>query len=130
MGKTGTGVAWGASDRALVDGNFCTLVTAVEEGRAIYTNIQQLVCCLRGANIGDISYLSIAVITDLPLPAFGLQVLFLILFTGCGSAVAITMEPAGDDIMDNPPRRKAADVVTQVGSAFNACHTNRCAGLV
>jgi len=113
MGKTGTDVAKGASDMVLMDDNFCSIVAAVEEGRKIYANIQKFVCFLLGTNIGEIFYLSIAVLADLPLPVFGIQVLFLNLFTDGGPAVALTMEPADKDVMQKPPRNKKANIMTR-----------------
>jgi P-type E1-E2 ATPase len=113
MGLTGTDVAQGASDMILKDDNFCTLAAAVEEGRKIYANIQKFVCFLLGTNIGEIFYLTVAVLADLPLPVFGIQVLFLNLFTDGGPAVALTMEPADEDIMDHPPRDKKANIMTK-----------------
>lgn len=112
MGKTGTDVAKGAADMVLQDDNFCTLAIAVEEGRKIYANIQKFVCFLLGTNIGEIFYLTVAVLADLPLPVFGIQILFLNLFTDGGPAVALTVEPADDDIMDNPPRKKNDNIMT------------------
>merc|ERR1712019_136753 len=112
MGRTGTDVAKGASDMVLEDDNFCTLAFAVEEGRKIYSNIQKFVCFLLGTNIGEIFYLTVAVLADLPLPVFGIQILFLNLFTDGGPAVALTVEPADDDIMDEPPRDKKANIMT------------------
>merc|ERR1711937_1024720 len=66
MGRTGTDVAKGASDMVLEDDNFCTIVSAIEEGRKIYSNIQKFVCFLLGTNIGEIFYLSVAVLVNLP----------------------------------------------------------------
>jgi magnesium-transporting ATPase (P-type) len=112
MGRTGTDVAKGASDMVLEDDDFCTIVSAIEEGRKIYSNIQKFVCFLLGTNIGEIFYLSIAVLANLPLPVFGIQVLFLNLFTDGGPAVALTMEPADKENMSRPPRDKKANIMT------------------
>merc|ERR1712032_477403 len=75
-------------------------------------NIQKFVCFLLGTNIGEIIYLTIAVLANLPLPVFGIQILFLNLFTDGGPAVALTVEPADDDIMEKPPRHKKANIMT------------------
>jgi hypothetical protein len=112
MGRTGTDVAKGASDMVLEDDNFCTIVAAIEEGRKIYSNIQKFVCFLLGTNIGEIFYLSLAVLANLPLPVFGIQVLFLNLFTDGGPAVALTMEPADSDSMSKPPRSPKENIMT------------------
>jgi len=112
MGRTGTDVAKGASDMVLEDDDFCTIVSAIEEGRKIYSNIQKFVCFLLGTNIGEIFYLSIAVLANLPLPVFGIQVLFLNLFTDGGPAVALTMEPADRENMKRPPRNKNDNIMT------------------
>merc|ERR1711937_590254 len=113
MGRTGTDVAKGAADMVLTDDNFCSIVNAVEEGRKIYSNIQKFVCFLLGTNIGEILYLSVAVLANLPLPVFGLQVLFLNLFTDGGPAVALSWEPIDPELMQKPPRNKKENIMTR-----------------
>jgi hypothetical protein len=85
----------------------------VEEGRKIYSNIQKFVCFLLGTNIGEILYLSVAVLGNLPLPVFGLQVLFLNLFTDGGPAVALSWEPIDPELMEKPPRDKKENIMTR-----------------
>merc|ERR1712048_575591 len=113
MGLTGTDVAKGAADMVLTDDNFCSIVSAVEEGRKIYSNIQKFVCFLLGTNIGEILYLSVAVFANLPLPVFGLQVLFLNLFTDGGPAVALSWEPIDKELMEKRPRNKKENIMTR-----------------
>merc|ERR1712232_859890 len=113
MGIAGTDVAQGASDMILQDDNFSTLAVAVEEGRKIYANIQKFVCFLLGTNIGEIFYLTVAVLGDLILPVYGIQILFLNLFTDGGPAVALSKQPADTDIMDKPPRKKTDNIMTR-----------------
>jgi hypothetical protein len=106
MGLAGTDVAKGAADMVLLDDNFCTIVKAVYEGRKIYGNIQRFVCFLLGTNVGEIFYLTVAIVVGLPVPVVALQILFLNLMSDGCPAVAISKEPAPPDIMEFPPRSK------------------------
>merc|ERR1712087_605277 len=71
------------------------------------------VCFLLGTNIGEIFYLTAAVLSDLILPVYGIQILFLNLFTDGGPAVALSKQPADCDIMDKPPRKKTDNIMTR-----------------
>ncbi|OXB71504.1 UNVERIFIED_CONTAM: hypothetical protein H355_006195 [Colinus virginianus] len=113
MGITGTDVAKGASEMVLLDDNFVTIVSAVEEGRKIYSNIQKFVCFLLGTNIGEIIYLTVAIAASLPLPLEALQVLFLNLMSDGCPAVAIAKEPPDEENMQAPPRPRKQPIMTR-----------------
>ncbi|CRH03767.1 non-SERCA-type Ca2+-transporting P-ATPase, putative [Plasmodium relictum] len=113
MGINGTEVAKGASEMILIDDNFCTVVSAIDVGRTIYSNIQKFVCFLLGTNIGEIIYLSIAIAAQMPFPLEALQILFLNLMTDGCPAVALSKEPPNDDNMKVPPRPKKQPIMTK-----------------
>jgi len=106
MGKTGTEVTKQVSDVVLTDDNFATIVSAVDEGRTIYTNIKKVVQFLLGTNLVEV--LAILLVTFL-YPEFGfltaMQILFINLVTDSMPAMALSVEPSEWDNMRQPPRR-------------------------
>lgn len=107
MGKTGTEVTKQVSDMVLTDDNFATIVSAVGEGRTIYTNIKKVVQFLLGTNMVEV--LSILLISFL-YPSLGfltaMQILFINLVTDSLPALALSVEPAERNNMREPPRIK------------------------
>merc|ERR1719460_2736477 len=113
MGIAGTDVAKGASDMILLDDNFVTIVSAVEEGRKIYNNIQKFVSFLLGTNCGEVLYLGFTIAVGLPVPLLALQIIFLNLMSDGCPAVALSREPAEETIMKVKPRSKQDNIMTK-----------------
>jgi Ca2+-transporting ATPase len=105
MGITGTDVAKNTADMILTDDNFASIVSAVEEGRIIFSNIKKFVFFLLSCNIGEILlvFLSIAVF-NWPIPLLPIQLLWLNLVTDSFPALALGVEKGEPDIMSHPPR--------------------------
>lgn len=104
MGITGTDVAKGAADLILTDDNFASIVSAVGEGRVIYSNIRKFVFFLLSCNVGEIFIVFLSMLAGLPVPMTPIQLLWLNLVTDSFPALALGTEKGDPDIMDMKPR--------------------------
>ena len=105
MGRTGTDVAKGAAHMILTDDNFSTIVSAIEEGRGIYSNIRKAIHYLLSCNIGEIFTIFAATLMDLgQMPLVPVQLLWLNLVTDSLPALALGVEPVEEGVMEMPPR--------------------------
>ena len=104
MGITGTDVSKEAADMILTDDNFSSIVSAVEEGRKIYQNIQKFVRYLLSCNLGEIITIFIAILIGLPRPLLPIQILWVNLVTDGFPALALGLDPGEMDLMERSPR--------------------------
>lgn len=93
MGKIGTEVAKEASDIVLLDDNFASVVSAIEEGRNIYKTIKKVVLYLFSTSAGEVLTISGALFLGYPLPLLAAQIIWLNLVTDGFLDVALAMEP-------------------------------------
>ncbi|MDO4534288.1 MAG: calcium-translocating P-type ATPase, SERCA-type [Clostridium perfringens] len=106
MGISGTDVTKEASAMILMDDNFSTIVSAVEEGRTIYDNIRKFIRYLLSCNLGEVLTMFLASLFYLPTPMLPIQILFVNLATDGLPAIALGVDPADKDIMNQQPRDK------------------------
>lgn len=106
MGKCGTDVARQAADVVLLDDNFETLVSAVEQGRCVYSNIRKFVRYLLSCNIGEVATMFLGILVGMPSPLLPVQILLVNLVTDGLPAIALGLEPPDPDDMYSPPRQK------------------------
>ena len=107
MGKTGTDVAKEASDLVLLDDNFATLVTAVEQGRSLYNNILKVIKFLMTGNFSEVLLLSIASLFAFPTPLLPTQILWINFVTDGLPALALGFDSPSPNIMKVPPRKRS-----------------------
>ena len=109
MGRTGTDVAKGAADMILTDDNFSTIVSAIEEGRGVYSNIRKAIHYLLSCNIGEIFTIFAATVLGFgQMPLAPVQLLWLNLVTDSLPALALGVEPVEEGVMEQRPRDAGA----------------------
>ncbi|MBI5822835.1 MAG: cation-translocating P-type ATPase [Chloroflexi bacterium] len=113
MGITGTDVAKETADMVLTDDNYASIVSAVEQGRVIYSNIRKFVFFLLSSNVAEIMIIFLATLAGLPAPLTAIQLLWLNLITDGAPALALAMEKGDPDIMDQKPRAKSEPIVNR-----------------
>lgn len=105
MGKIGADTSKEASDIVLLDDNFATLVTAVEQGRLIYSNILKVVKFLLTGNLSETLLIGLAVMVGSPTPLLPTQILWINFVTDGLPALALGFDRPSGQIMRNPPRK-------------------------
>ena len=100
MGITGTDVSKETADMVLTDDNYASIISAIEEGRIIYSNIRKFVFFLVSCNIGEILIIFLSMLGGLPMPLRPIQLLWLNLVTDGAPALALGLEKGDPDIME------------------------------
>ena len=108
MGISGTDVAKEAADMILTDDNFASIVHAIEEGRAVYSNIRRFVQYIFTSNVPEAVPMALYVFSRgaIPLPLTIMQVLSIDLGTDIVPAMGLGVEEPEAGIMDVPPRSR------------------------
>lgn len=99
MGKIGTEVAKEAADIVLLDDNFSSIVSAIEEGRSIYKTIKKVILYFFSTSLGEVFTISIALFSGYPLPLLAGQIIWLNFVTDGFLAVALAMEPKEEGLL-------------------------------
>lgn len=104
MGITGTDVAKEACDMVLADDNFATIVVAVEQGRAIFNRLRNVLLFLLSTCFGELFILLLCVFFLGLSPLTPLQILWINLVTGAMMSIPLGLEPETGDELKQPPR--------------------------
>merc|ERR1712198_380518 len=109
MGIAGSDVSKQAADMILLDDNFASIVTGVEEGRLIFDNLKKSIAYTLTSNIPEISPFLLFIIADVPLPLGTVTILCIDLGTDMVPAISMAYEQAESDIMKRQPRNPFTD---------------------
>ncbi|XP_069976695.1 sodium/potassium-transporting ATPase subunit alpha isoform X9 [Penaeus vannamei] len=104
MGIAGSDVSKQAADMILLDDNFASIVTGVEEGRLIFDNLKKSIAYTLTSNIPEISPFLFFMIASVPLPLGTVTILCIDLGTDMVPAISLAYEAAESDIMKRQPR--------------------------
>ncbi|XP_077115951.1 potassium-transporting ATPase alpha chain 2-like [Ranitomeya variabilis] len=104
MGIAGSDAAKHTADMILLDDNFASIVTGVEEGRLIFDNLKKSISYTVTKNIPEMIPFMVYVIISCPLPIGAITILFIELGTDIIPSIALAYEKAENDIMLRKPR--------------------------
>ncbi|MCX6093138.1 MAG: cation-transporting P-type ATPase [Candidatus Bipolaricaulota bacterium] len=104
MGIAGTDVAKEAASMILLDDNFASIVNAIEEGRAVYSNIRKFTTYIFTSNTPEAWPFILQIVFNIPLALVVMQVLAVDLGTDLVPALALGTEKPEPGLMDRPPR--------------------------
>jgi Ca2+-transporting ATPase len=113
MGITGTDVTKQTADMVLTDDNFASIISAVEQGRIIFSNIRKFVFFLLSCNMGEIGTIFLGTLFGWPLPLTAIQLLWMNLVTDGAPALALGMEKGEPGIMGRPPRPTEEPIINR-----------------
>lgn len=113
MGESGSDLARDASDLVITDDNFATIVSAIEEGRAIYRNIKRAIAYLLTASLSSVMVVAIGILFSKELLLTPLQILWLNLIMHVFPGIGLVMQRDTKDAMLLPPRTPGEPLLTK-----------------
>jgi Ca2+-transporting ATPase len=111
MGITGTDVAREASDMVLADDNFASVVAAVEEGRAIFNRLRNVIFFLLSTNLGELLALILTISLVGKAPLLAVQIIWVNLVTDTAVAIPLGLEAKFGDELKQPPRHPKVGLI-------------------
>ncbi|XP_076182319.1 sodium/potassium-transporting ATPase subunit alpha [Ptiloglossa arizonensis] len=109
MGITGSDVTKNAADMILMDDNFASIVTGVEEGRLIFDNLKKSIAYTLTSSVPEMLPMLTSIIFAIPLPFVLEMILCVDIGTDLLPAIALAYEKAESDIMHRAPRNPKYD---------------------
>lgn len=108
MGGIGTEVAKEAADLVLLDDNFGSIISAIEEGRSTYKTVKKVVLYLFSTSVGEAFTIIAAILLGLPLPLLAAQIIWLNFVTDSFLVIALGLERKEDGLLAEGATRRPA----------------------
>ncbi|EKD52829.1 MAG: hypothetical protein ACD_61C00227G0007 [uncultured bacterium] len=124
-----TDVAKAASDIILLDNDFKTIVSAIEEGRIIFANIKKVVAYVLSNSFAEIVLIMGALMLNVPLPLTVVQILFVHLICDGPPDIVLGFEPKENGIMNEKPRKLIKESILDFPMIFLIIAISLTAGL-
>ncbi|KAF2237376.1 calcium-transporting P [Viridothelium virens] len=112
MGKLGTDVAKEAADMILTDDDFSTILSAIEEGKGIFYNIQNFLTFQLSTSAAALSLVLLSTFFGFKNPLNAMQILWINILMDGPPAQSLGVEPVDPAVMSRPPRPRHARVLT------------------
>lgn len=111
MGITGTDVTKETSDMVLADDNFASVVSAVDEGRAIFNRLRNVLFYTLNTNLSELVTLILALVFVGQSPLLAVQILWINLVTDTAGDIPLGTEPKFGDELKQPPRHPSVGLI-------------------
>ena len=109
MGIAGSDVSKQAADMILLDDNFASIVTGVEEGRLIFDNLKKSIVYTLTSNVPELCPFLMFILLDIPLPLGTIPILCIDIGTDLVPSISLAYEGPENDIMERKPRDPIRD---------------------
>ncbi|KAH6660354.1 hypothetical protein BKA67DRAFT_598120 [Truncatella angustata] len=113
MGLHGTDVAKEASDMILTDDDFSTILHAIEQGKGIFSNIQNFITFQLSTSVAGLTLVFICTCMGLKSPLNAMQILWINIIMDGPPAQSLGVEAVDKDVMSRPPRARSEPVLTR-----------------
>ncbi|KAH0941921.1 hypothetical protein HID58_001558 [Brassica napus] len=114
MGIGGTSIVKECSDIIVLDDSFASILTVIQWGRSLYTNIQRFVQFRLTVSASALIICVVVAVHSHEIPLNVAQLLWVNLLIDTFGALALASEPPIDNLMRRPPVRKGAPFITKL----------------
>ena len=112
MGQNGTDVAKDAAAIVLLDDNFATIESAVEEGRCVFDNLIKFIIWTLPTSFAEALIVMLAIFFNLTIPISPVQILWINMVTTILLGIMFSFEPREAGIMQRKPRKPEQKIIT------------------